>query len=283
MICNKALDKLDYHHVRERLANHCHLESARQKALTLLPVADFDQVWELLKETEEARDLLRVRPSFSVRGCKEIHNYLERCEYGGMIMGPELVDIKDTLYTARQTRDLIVRDSGFENRGYETGTTNSNLRRVNHEQRAEAGSILRHIAETIVPLRPLEEVLERSLSEEGEVTDRASAELAHIRGVIAKTRQRIKSALDQVLRQETYQKMIRDSIVTTRGERYVVPIKQEYMSAFPGIVHDQSASGATVFVEPIAVVEANNEIRVLRGKERGRTQFTPTIIFLIFF
>ncbi|MCL1917389.1 MAG: endonuclease MutS2 [Peptococcaceae bacterium] len=250
-IAEKALNKLEYHRVRERLADHCHLELARQKALTLAPVADFDRVQSLLKETEEARDLLRVQPSFSVRGSKEIHTCLERCEHGGMILGPELVDIKDTLNTARRVRSGIVETTG---RDLSNKTT------------------LARIAETIVPLKPLEEALERSLSEEGEVTDRASAELARVRGAIAAARQRIKSALDQVLRQGAYQKMLQDPLVTTRGERYVVPIKQEYVSAFPGIVHDQSASGATVFIEPMAVVQLGNSLREATVREKQEVE-----------
>jgi DNA mismatch repair protein MutS2 len=256
-IGEKVLEKLDFNRLRERLAGYCHLTLAEEKALSLLPVADYEQVAALLQETEEARDLLRVRPSFSVRGSKVIHDCLARCEHGGMLTGMELADIKDTLRVARQMCSVIAENQPGGRRNRNEDVAGGRL-----------AAMISHCQVSIVNCQLLQETLGLSISEEGEVTDRASAELASTRAAVATARQRIKGALDQVIRNTAYQKMLQDHVVTTRGDRYVVPVKQEYAAAFSGIVHDQSASGATVFIEPMAVVQLGNSLResILREK-----------------
>ncbi|MCL1791721.1 MAG: endonuclease MutS2 [Peptococcaceae bacterium] len=264
-IDEKVLGKLDFNRLRDRLAGFCHLTLAQDKALTLLPVADYGQVSVLLQETEEGRDLLRLRPSFSVRGSKEIHDCLTRCEHGGTLTGVELANIKDTLRVAKQVGSVI-----RDNQPACGAACGGLAARVANCQLSALGRSFAEISllTALSNCQLLTEALAVSISEEGEVTDRASVELANIRGAVATARQRIKGALDQVIRNAAYQKMLQDPIVTTRGDRYVVPVKQEYVAAFPGIVHDQSASGATAFIEPMAVVPLGNSLRegIMREK-----------------
>ena len=241
----KVLAKLDFNRIRQRLADQCHLELARAKAMALVPSADLQEVRSRLRETDEAQHLLRFNPLFSIRGTKEIHSFLERCARGGTLLGEELADIKDTMRTARQVRKSLTESAVGQGRG---------AREVDLFS-------LRRIAETIVPLPQLEAEIARCITDDGQVADRASEELTRLRRAVTTTQQRIKANLDGVLRSAQYQKMLQDHVITTRAERYVVPIKQEYASAFPGIVHDQSASGATLFIEPMAVVQLGNSLR----------------------
>jgi DNA mismatch repair protein MutS2 len=254
IVTEKALAKLDYGKVREQLKAHCMLPRAKELAETLLPQSDLRTVRQMLRETDEGKILLRINPLFSVRGAREIRSYLERCDRGGILSPEELLEIRDTLKIARQIRNTLVDYPPTAKDSYSELFT------------------LRQIVETISPQKNIEDELSRSISEDGNISDRASAELARLRRAKLTGQQKIKDSLDGILRNSNYQKMLQDQVITTRGERYVVPIKLEYSSVFPGIVHDQSASGATVFIEPMVVVQLGNELRETILKENREIQ-----------
>ena len=251
---DKVLAKLDYGAVRDRLVGHSMLPRAKELAASLVPVSDLRTVRSLLRETDEGGILLRINPLFSVRGAKEIRLYLERCDRGGILAPDELLEIRDTLKTARQIRNTLIDSSHAGKDNY-----------------SELFS-LRETVEAIIPQKNIEDEVSRSISEDGSIDDRASAELTRLRRVKNTSQQKIKDSLDGILRNANYQKMLQDQIITTRSDRYVVPIKLEYSSAFPGIVHDQSASGATVFIEPMNVVQLGNELRETMLKENREIQ-----------
>ncbi|UWG97810.1 endonuclease MutS2 [Dehalobacter sp. DCM] len=251
---DKVLAKLDFGVIREKLMSICMLPGAKELAETLVPVADMDSVKALLRETDEGKALLRLNPLFTVRGSREIRPYLERCDRGGMLNPEELLEIRDTLKTARRLRMTLMESSGSGKDSYNDLYS------------------LKEIVQSILPQKDIEEDITRSVSEDGSIADRASEELARLRKTKGVSQQRIKESMDGILRNPAYQKMLQDNVITTRGDRYVVPIKLEYSSAFPGIVHDQSASGATVYIEPMSVVKLGNELREIQLKENREIQ-----------
>jgi DNA mismatch repair protein MutS2 len=230
------------------------LPGAKELAETLVPGSDLPTVRALLRETDEGKTLLRINPLFSVRGAREIRLYLERCDRGGTLNPEELLEIRDTLKTARRLKNTLI-DGGQSGKDQYSGL-----------------DTLRETVDGIVPQKEIEDDISRSVSEDGDINDRASEELARLRKAKGTSQQRIKESLDGILRNPNYQKMLQDNVITTRGDRYVVPVKMEYSSSFPGIVHDQSASGATLFIEPMAVVQLGNELREIILKEKREVQ-----------
>jgi DNA mismatch repair protein MutS2 len=244
---DKVLNKLDFPKVLTRLAEYCILPRAKELALGLIPYVDWESVRLALLETEEGKNLLRGNPLFSVRGAKEIRPYIKRCLRGGTIHGEELLEIRDTLRVGRKIKQLLV-------------------------ETQEGFPALRDIVLPIEPQKDLEDEISRCISEDGRVADTASPELAELRRALNRLQHRIRESLEGTLRNSAYQKMLQDPIITQRSDRYVIPIKQEYRTAFPGIVHDQSASGATLFIEPMPVVHMGNELREVILKEQREVQ-----------
>lgn len=243
----RVVRKLDFDKILTRLADQCMLARAREMAEGLKPYVSHDLVREALEETGEGKALLRVNPLFSVRGAKDIRPYLERCLRGGTLTPEELLHIRDTLRAARQIKQSIL------------------------EGKTELPH-LKEIIEGIALPKGLEEEINRCISEEALVADQASAELTDLRRGINRLQRRIRETLDGIIRNSSNQKILQDPIVTQRSDRYVIPVKQEYRQSFPGIVHDQSASGATLFIEPMAVVHLGNELREVIIKEQREVQ-----------
>lgn len=243
----KVLNKLDFPKVLSRLADYCILPRAKELAVGLIPFIEWELVRLALQETEESRNLLRGDPLFSVRGAKEIRSYIKRCLHGGIISGEELLEIRDTLRVGRRIKQVLL-----ENK--------------------EAFPGLCDIALPIESQKEIEDEISRCISDDGKVVDQASSELAELRRSLYRLQHRIRESLDGTLRNSAYQKMLQDPIITQRSDRYVIPIKQEYRTAFPGIVHDQSASGATLFIEPMPVVHLGNELREVILKEQREVQ-----------
>ncbi len=239
----RVLNKLDFDKMTSRLAGYCLLRRGQEIARALLPYTAQGEVERALEETGEAKALLRKNPLFSVRGAKDIQVLLERAMVGGVLTPEELLLVKDTLKAGRIVRQDIL-ESDLEL------------------------TYLREIVLAIEPQKPLEEQIGRCITEEGAVADQASRELGELRRSMGRLQQRIRDSLDGVLRNPAYQKMLQEPLITQRSERYVIPIKQEYRGSFPGIVHDQSSSGATFFIEPMPVVHLGNELREVSIKEQ---------------
>jgi len=246
-IDDKVLNKLDFPKVLSRLAEYCILPRAKELAIGLKPYIDLESVRLALQKTEEGKNLLRRNPLFSVRGSKEIRPYIERCLRGGVIHGEELLEIRDTLQVGRKIKQLLL-------------------------ELKEEFPGLWDIALPIESQKDLEDEISRCISEDGKVADNASPELADLRRSLSRLQHRIRESLEGTLRNPSYQKMLQDPIITQRSDRYVIPIKQEYRGSFQGIVHDQSASGATLFIEPMPVVHLGNELREVISKEQREVQ-----------
>lgn len=243
----KSLSTLEYDKVIEMLAARALTEGARARALSLLPSADYDTVCARQRYTADARRLLTRKgyPPFS--GVVDILGAIERAEKGAILSARELLDIAATLTCTRALVD------------YENG------------EGSEEKNALSEIFARLVPNRTLEFRITRAIPSADVIADEASPTLADIRRKMRVASSRVKDTLQKYLG-GAYSRYLQENLVTTRDGRYVIPVKAEYRNEVKGLVHDISSSGATLFIEPMAVVEANNELRVLEGKEAAEIE-----------
>ena len=238
-----VLNTLEFDKIRTRLADNTGSVIGREFAEALEPVSDYSEVERRLKETKEALDILGAVVSVPLGGIRDIRAMVKRAELGASLEPYEFVAVGSTLYAARRLKQFF-------------GELNQDVPRLSE------------IAESITLYRNLENNIEITVSDQGAVRDTASAELARLRRDIRTAQHRVKEKLESILHSTEYQKFFQDALVTIRGDRYVIPVKQEYRHSFPGIVHDQSASGATVFIEPMAVVNLNNDLKQMMSAEQ---------------
>jgi DNA mismatch repair protein MutS2 len=237
-----VLHTLEFDKIRAMLAEATGSALGRELAEALAPESDVAEVEGRLAETQEAYDLLVAGAPVPLGGIRDIREKLRRAEIGASLEPADFVAIVSTLYAARRLKQFF------------------------HEQMKPMPR-LEEIVATIGIFRSLEMAIDDAIGDQGIVKDSASPELARLRREIRVNQSRVKEKLDHILRSSEYQKYFQDVLVTMRGDRYVIPVKQEYRHAFPGIVHDQSASGATVFIEPMAVVTLNNDLKQLMAAE----------------
>ena len=235
----KSLNILELPAVLEMLAAEAVSESAKERARALRPSSNIYEVLDRLKETTDAKALMAVNGNPSFYGIKDVSGSLSRAERGGMLTTRELLDIAAVLRAARTVKAYS----------------------------AAEGTSLEGLFASLRGNKYLEESITNSISSEDEIADSASSELAAIRRQIRAANARVREALQRIISSPSYSKALQEPIITIRSDRYVVPVKAEYKNAVPGLVHDVSASGATLFIEPMQAVEANNEIRELRAKE----------------
>lgn len=240
---DKNFKTLELDLILERLANECSCDDAKELALSLNPVSDLSQVQLLLTQTQDAFSLLARfgAPSFS--GLKNVNNPLHRASAGGSLNPKELLDIA---YCLRSLRTL------YEWHNHCSGVRTS----------------LDFFFDGITVNKYLENRIFTCIISEEEIADKASELLSDIRRKIRAKENSIREKLDSLIHSSHYQPYLQEAIVTQRNGRFVVPVKAESRGNVPGLVHDTSSTGATVFIEPASVVDANNDIKVLQGKER---------------
>ena len=244
---NKHYETLELNSVLEMLANETTCDDARDMAKSLNPSNDISEVELLLAQTEDAFSLLARfgAPSFS--GLRNVNNPLHRAAAGGALNTIELLNIAGTLRCVRSLYEWYGHCSGI---------------RTN----------LDFFFDGITVNKYLETKIFSAIIGEDEIADSASEELAEIRRKIRAKSNSIRERLDAMIHSAHYQKYLQEAIITQRSGRFVIPVKAENRGSVQGLVHDTSASGATVFIEPIAVVETNNEIKMLEGRERDEIQ-----------
>lgn len=240
---NKNYETLELDKVLEMLQAETSCDDAAQLALEIKPSSDFITVCQLLNQTEDASSLLERFGAPSFGGLKNVNNALARASAGGSLNQGELLKIG---YTLRAIRVL------YDWRSHCSGVNTS----------------LDYLFESITVNKYLEDKIFSCIISEDEIADKASELLAEIRRKIRAKSASIREKLDAMVRSPHYAKLLQEQIVTQRSGRFVVPVKSEHRGEVAGLVHDTSSSGATVFVEPISVVEANNDIKMLQGKER---------------
>ena len=237
---------LEYKKILERLQNKAGSILGKELAGGLQPSSDIDEVKERLRETAEAV-MVSSMANPPLGGIRDIRELMKKIGIGAVIETSEIMDVLTTMYAMRGVKKFF------------------------KELELDA-PILKNWARGLEILGELERNLENTVDEHGNLRDDASVELKRIRREVKTSQARIKDHLNNILHSAEYQKYFQDAIVTMRGDRYVVPIKQEYRQYFPGIVHDQSASGSTVFVEPMAVVNLNNDIKQLVAAEKHEVE-----------
>ena len=240
----KSLTTLELPAVLNMLAAEAVSEPAKELALSLTPSVSEGEVQHRLAETTAAKTMMVVRGSPSFYGVRDVRSSLARADLGGALNTRELLEIAHVLQCARLVRGYLADDS--------VGKTP-----------------IDYLFSALHANRFLEEKITGSIVGEDEIADAASPELANIRRQMRAAAAQARDALQKIISSPSYAKVLQEPIITQRSDRYVVPVKAEHKGAINGLVHDISASGATIFVEPMAAVKANNELRELAAKERA--------------
>jgi len=249
-----ALKVLEYDKVREIMARFAASEPGRAVVLRLLPSPDPDTVAERLAETQELLGIFAAGEHPPLDAIGDIGPLLEKLRATGVMLPPgELLAIAATLAAARRLKAFCQR---FE--GDATGR--------------RAAPLLCARAAKITPLKPLEDAVHAAIDETGEVRDSASPELRRVRKLIGRTRDTIMDRLSRILRNEDAKNVVQEQLITVRDDRYVMPLKPNFRQSIKGVVHGHSGSRATLFVEPLEVVEQNNRLAELRMEEREETE-----------
>ncbi|MGH2470895.1 MAG: endonuclease MutS2 [Candidatus Limnocylindria bacterium] len=234
-----ALARLELPAVRRLVADRTAFAPGHELAEALFPTTDLRQAERLQDETAAARDLLRASPSTGLRGARDIRDALRRAKLGGTLDPAQLIAVADTVRAAEQLFADV--------RPYPPLAARARFAR---------------------PPTDVAAAIENAIGATGEVLDRASARLGSLRANLRAAQARLQQRLDGLVRSPDLLRLLQDPIVTQRGGRYVVPVKAEHRAAVKGIVHDQSASGQTVFIEPLEIMEANNALREAELAER---------------
>lgn len=239
----KTLQTLEYPKILDRLASHCAFPASVDKAHQLLPTKDIEEARHRQASTREALSLLATHPDLSIGGARDVRPAVDLANHGGILLPNDLLDIKSTLIAARTLERLFER----------------------------LGEQYPHITEIALRMSPpsgMIDSISRAISERGEILDTASEKLANIRRDLRVVHDRLLAKLQRMVGDPHNAQFLQESLITQRDGRYVLPLRSEFKGRIKSIVHDQSASGATLFVEPLAVVELNNEYRELQLTER---------------
>ncbi len=242
----KVLSSLEFHKVKEQITAHAASSLGREKLLQLKPLTDLADIQKQLDEVEEASAVMRLRGHAPFGGLTDIRSALRRAEIGSVLTPTEFTELSGLLYAVKQMKHFI-------------------------SQMTEDGvgiPLIQAHAEELITLGDLEREINSCIDDHGEVLDHASPALRGIRTQLRTLESRVRDRLESMLRSSSASKMLSDTIVTIRNDRFVIPVKQEYRSSYGGIVHDTSSSGATLFIEPQAIVDMNNSLQQAKVKEK---------------
>ena len=238
----KSIRTLELPVVLEMLASLAVSEAAKEKCRQLLPVCDLEEAARLQEETQSARERLGLYGSPSFSGVKDVSRALNRADHGGVLNTRELLDVADLLTASR---------------------------RVSEYDRDRQGekTVLDHLFSALHTNKFLEDKIHGAILDEETIADSASPELADIRRKMRLAASKGRQILQRIISSPSYAKVLQEALITQRDGRFVVPVKAECKGSLPGLVHDISSSGATLFVEPMGVVQANNELKELQARE----------------
>lgn len=240
----KVLKILEFDKILEKLQDYTESEPVKKRISKLEPFSDIEKARVAQKETTEAMStLLKLgNPPVNLSVC-DVRNSVKRAEQGGVLTPREFMDISRVLYVGRRMKSYL-------------------------SECSEECTVLGEIREKLLTAKSLEDRINACIISETEIADDASADLSAIRRKMKNLNGMIKETLNSMIHSAHYKKFLQDPIVTMRSDRYVIPVRAEYKSEVPGIVHDTSSTGLTLFIEPMGVVNSNNEIRDLKNKEQ---------------
>lgn len=241
----KVIHTVEFDKIIQKLEKHAGSSLGKQYCMELLPMTDREEICRAQRETSDALTHVLTQGEISFQGVKDVRESLKRLEIGGILSMKELLDISRLLNAA--------------------GSVKAYFRKSLNEEE-ETGDSLNEYYQLLEPLSPLMNEIRRCIVAENEMADDASLGLSKVRKSLKAAADRIHEQLNQVV--NTKRSMLQDGIITMRNGRYCLPVKAEYRSSFPGMLHDQSATGSTLFMEPNSVVKLNNEIRELELKEQ---------------
>ncbi|QED48855.1 endonuclease MutS2 [Cytobacillus dafuensis] len=241
----RILKVLEFNKVKEQLLEHVSSTLGKRKAENLMPSVNVEEVLQWQEETDEAVKVLRIKGNVPLGGIYDIRPHVKRSVIGGTLSPQELIQVASTIHASRQIKRFI---EEFV------------------EERDELPSLISYV-DRIIVLADLESSIKNAIDDNGEVLDSASDTLRSLRNQLRTKEARVRERLESMIRSSNAQKMLSDAIITIRNDRFVIPVKQEYKGHYGGIIHDQSSSGQTLFIEPQSIVQLNNELQEIRVKE----------------
>ncbi|MGI5884205.1 MAG: endonuclease MutS2 [Candidatus Spyradocola sp.] len=248
----KSLKVLEFYKIRDMLAERAASSLGKERCAALVPVNDIREIARMQAETEEAATLIARTGVQPIPAFDDAQSQIARAKVGGILSPKDLLLCARLMQASRSVRRTLVGDK-------------------EDADEAETPNLV-GLARTLFPMRRLEDEIFASILSEEEIADSASPGLASVRRKIRSANERIRDKLNSYLHSGTMARYLQDTLITMRQGRYVLPVRAEYRSQVPGIVHDQSASGATLFIEPMAIVEINNDLRGLMGEERAEIE-----------
>ena len=240
----RSLRVLEFHKIRAQLEQSCVSDMGRELARRLVPSSRIEDVRRMQQETEEAQSLLAYLGGTPMLPFTDVRTALHLAQIGSSLSPRALMDVGACLRASRAARDALV------------------------TEREDTPLMTAH-ASRLRAFRDIEQAIAGAILSEDEIADRASPELFSIRRKMRACNERVRERLNGMIHSPNFQKYLQESIITMRADRYVLPVRQEYRAMVPGIVHDQSSTGATVFVEPMAVVEIGNELKQLISADKA--------------
>ena len=246
----KSLRVLEFYKIREMLVERAASEMGKQRCAALVPENDYATIVRLQQETEEAAMLIARTGVQPISAFDDIEHLVGRAKVGAVLSPGDLLKCARLMQTARAVRRTLVNDK---------------------EEESATPHIV-SLARALMPMRELEDDIFGAILSEEEIADNASPALASIRRKIRSANERIREKLNSYLHSSTMQKYLQDTLITMRQGRYVLPVRAEYRQMVSGIVHDQSGTGSTLFIEPMAIVEINNDLRGLMSDEHAEIE-----------
>ncbi|MBP3656884.1 MAG: endonuclease MutS2 [Clostridia bacterium] len=243
----RSLRVLEFNKIRAQLAQYCVSDMGKTLCEALTPAATLAEVSRMQQETEEAHVVLTYLGATPMIPFADVHTQLHLAQIGSALSPRALLDIAASLRAASAAKNALVTEK-------------------------ENTPMLKANAARLSTFKPIEQAISDAILSEEEIADRASTELFTIRRKMRACNERVRERLNGMIHNASFQKYLQEAIVTVRADRYVIPVKQEYRSMVPGIVHDQSSTGATLFIEPMTVVEIGNELKQLIVSEKAEIE-----------
>lgn len=241
----KSLKTLEYIKIRDKLVSLALSPMGKEKCSELLPQSDISVISREQKETTEAVNMSLKKGRLPLGGVKDIRHQLDRSLAGGILGIDELMAVGDFLYVCRKVKNY-----------------------AKQENKADTFPVLEDYFSIVKTITNVENEITRCIINEQEISDDASSGLRSVRREIRSANGSIRDKLNSIIYSAAYKTMLQDAVITIRNDRYCVPVRSEYQSSFPGMVHDRSNTGSTVFMEPTAVIQLNNKIKELQAKEK---------------